>query len=200
MGIGGLYFKPYNPKKPLSVEQCALNVTSHNQSYFDDLNAKAAAGNSDIFVLYRLSYLYYGLVGAGVTIIAGLIISRLTGPGNDMTADAALFVPFVNKRVVKRQATEVIGQIADISYHPRSSDAANNNINAVNNRHNQIHTIQLALKSGNSKKDAIKFEGIINIAFEADVVRNMMIQNANNPNRVDMNRLNSDNDMKVTPL
>lgn len=180
VGIGGLYYKPYHPRKPTSVAGCGayLNGTTsfHDQSYLDAIAAQKLAANDDIFAVYKLSYFYYGLVGAGVTIIAGLIISHITGRQKDEDADPSLFVPFVQARLVKAQAKKVANSIGDSvgfndkCYHKRSCNC----LRTSNNANPHLTAIQLTMSSNGQRQSPplpLHFDGVINIAFEPDYLK-----------------------------
>lgn len=55
---------------------------------------------SEIFMLYRLSYLWYTLVGATVSMIIALITSFIFQPLNPKDVNPELLAPFV-KRLIK---------------------------------------------------------------------------------------------------
>ena len=48
------------------------------------------------FFLYRMSYLWYTLVGFLITILIGLLVSWFTGPSKYSCADKRLFTPVVH--------------------------------------------------------------------------------------------------------
>lgn len=57
---------------------------------------------SEVSKLYRLSYLWYTLVGLLVSCIVGLIVSLLCRPLDPRDIDPALLTPSVRKRIPKR--------------------------------------------------------------------------------------------------
>lgn len=67
-----------------------------------------------MFDLYRLSYLWYTLLGALVSIFVATIITFLTGPLDPKDIDPTLLAPFVRRLIPPRKfpnqpkATEII--------------------------------------------------------------------------------------------
>lgn len=54
-------------------------------------------------MLYRLSYLWYTLVGATVSMAVALLVSFLTKPLDPRDVDGALLAPFVRRLIPPRQ-------------------------------------------------------------------------------------------------
>ena len=50
----------------------------------------------DTFFLYRVSYYYYTLLGALITVGVGLVVSFLTGPQDPRTVSRALLSPAIH--------------------------------------------------------------------------------------------------------
>lgn len=50
----------------------------------------------DTFVLYRVSYYYYTLLGAGIVVVVGLAVSFLTGPQDPRTMNRDLLSPAIH--------------------------------------------------------------------------------------------------------
>ncbi|CAB3225698.1 unnamed protein product [Arctia plantaginis] len=83
------------PPKPVSVAGCTENTTlpeftplSFNNVEFD---------RSGTFFLYRLSYLYYTLVGMIVCIVVGSIVSYFTGPNDPTMVHRDLLTPMIHR-------------------------------------------------------------------------------------------------------
>lgn len=49
------------------------------------------------FAIYRISYMWYTLLGALITIAVAAIVSFITGFNNPREMDAKLFAPFIRK-------------------------------------------------------------------------------------------------------
>lgn len=94
IGIGAFVSKPHITKLPVSVEDCPsyLNVTMppSNLSHLTTL-----LSNQDIFPLYRISYMWYGVVGCMVAVIVGLVVSFITGRKKSEDLDINLLSPVV---------------------------------------------------------------------------------------------------------
>ncbi|GLH07141.1 Putative sodium-dependent multivitamin transporter, partial [Gryllus bimaculatus] len=81
-------------KMPISVDGCTYNyslpVTNETllQEYTDQTR-------SDVFGLYRISYLWYTLVGCLVSVLVGLIVSFATGANDPQKVDPRLLSPSV---------------------------------------------------------------------------------------------------------
>ncbi|PNF32535.1 Sodium-coupled monocarboxylate transporter 2 [Cryptotermes secundus] len=80
------------PALPVSVKGCALNVTLPELQTND-------ASDDDVFVLYRVSFMYYTLMGIIVVFVVGSVVSLLTEPPDRRNTDPALFAPFMRKYV-----------------------------------------------------------------------------------------------------
>ncbi|XP_067120884.1 sodium-coupled monocarboxylate transporter 1-like [Centruroides vittatus] len=94
MGIGAFIYKPYFEKLPVSVQDCLplyLNITS--QSNFTQPTRSTI--NQDIFPLYRVSYMWYSVIGCIVGVIVGILVSFLTGYTKAEDLDVNLLSPVV---------------------------------------------------------------------------------------------------------
>lgn len=56
----------------------------------------------DVFVLYRVSFMYYTLIGMAAVFIVGIIVSLLTEPPNMRDMNPALFTPIVRRYVERK--------------------------------------------------------------------------------------------------
>lgn len=96
--------KPAIPSLPVYTDQCPKNLTMTAFSAPTFLKS-----NDDIFYLYRLSYMWLGVLGLIVCIFVGLAISFLAShvlnihPRNVNHLDPNLFVPPVAKCLLKKQ-------------------------------------------------------------------------------------------------
>uniref|UniRef100_A0A224Z1J3 Sodium-coupled monocarboxylate transporter 1-like n=1 Tax=Rhipicephalus zambeziensis TaxID=60191 RepID=A0A224Z1J3_9ACAR len=83
IGFGAFAVKPAVRKAPVSVLGCIgdyLNATGqdiNNITYPRPVDV--AAVNKDILVVYRISYVWYSMIGCVLVVIVGLIVSLLTG-------------------------------------------------------------------------------------------------------------------------
>lgn len=91
MGLGqqvsiasGIYIIP---EKPTSIQGCpCLNLT-------EATNEAVNSDESEVFFLYRVSFLWYSVISFCVTVIVGIIVSYLTGPTNPEDVDSDLLSP-----------------------------------------------------------------------------------------------------------
>ncbi|XP_036147769.1 sodium-coupled monocarboxylate transporter 1 isoform X2 [Monomorium pharaonis] len=86
---GSIYF----PVKPVSIDGCteSLRSTAGNLTTIVETTVREQP-----FFLYRMSYLWYTLVGFLITILIGLLVSWFTGPSKYSCADKRLFTPVVH--------------------------------------------------------------------------------------------------------
>lgn len=54
------------------------------------------ANPEDTFMLYRLSYYYYTLLGAAIVLVVGVAVSLLTGPLDPRTVNRDLLSPAIH--------------------------------------------------------------------------------------------------------
>lgn len=89
-------------KLPLSVSGCYNSTTLGNETFpidethFSHVNKTYLVqhvDNSDVFPVYRLSYMWYSVTGCLTTIIIGYLASLITGPNKDI--DPELLSPIV---------------------------------------------------------------------------------------------------------
>ncbi|XP_021923924.1 sodium-coupled monocarboxylate transporter 2-like [Zootermopsis nevadensis] len=83
------------PVLPVSVEGCSFNVT---------LPVSQLNNNSDeeVFVLYRVSFLYYTMMGMIIVFVVGTVVSLLTEAPDREQMDPVLFTPLMRKYVTKK--------------------------------------------------------------------------------------------------
>jgi hypothetical protein len=60
------------------------------------------AETGDVFILYRVSFMYYTFIGMAVVFIVGMIVSLLTEPPNLQEMNPALFTPLVRAYVERK--------------------------------------------------------------------------------------------------
>jgi hypothetical protein len=60
------------------------------------------AETDEVFVLYRVSFMYYTLIGMAAVFIVGIIVSLLTEPPNLQDMNPALFTPIVRGYVERK--------------------------------------------------------------------------------------------------
>ncbi|GAB0091925.1 hypothetical protein DMENIID0001_068400 [Sergentomyia squamirostris] len=97
--IGGLDNKP-EPTLPLRTDGCdseysELNLRSFQNSSISESENKNSS--EDVFWLFRISFVYYGLIGLCVNLLVSYLASLLTG-GN-VIKDERLLAPFLRKHI-----------------------------------------------------------------------------------------------------
>nr|CAD7438391.1 unnamed protein product [Timema bartmani] len=91
------------PQLPLSVESC--DDFNGTQSYYPKHQAgsqRTTPDNSEVFILYRVSFMLYSVVGTLLVLIVGLLVSWVTGFTDPDLLDQRLIVPFMKKFVGRR--------------------------------------------------------------------------------------------------
>jgi multisubunit Na+/H+ antiporter MnhB subunit len=64
------------------------------------------SAGSPPFLLYRLSYLYFNVLGCIIVIVVGLVVSFLTGATNPRELHPDLLSPVVHWTLPKKQSDE----------------------------------------------------------------------------------------------
>nr|CAD7570052.1 unnamed protein product [Timema californicum] len=85
-----------HPHLPTSVAGCD-NSTSDWQELETTTKSYSFEYDGSVFFLYRISYLYYTLVGTMTVMIVGGTVSYFTGPKVPCKMDKRLFAPFLHK-------------------------------------------------------------------------------------------------------
>lgn len=75
--------------------------------------------SSEQFMIYRLSYLWYTLMGSAVAILVGVLVTWFTKPNDPADVDLKLLAPFIRKWVKPRQfENEMAGEAVILAYQP----------------------------------------------------------------------------------
>ncbi|CAB3384428.1 Hypothetical predicted protein [Cloeon dipterum] len=112
IGFGGP--KPPPPYLPVSTEGCEDPVFAALQLV--NATSTALKDDSEYFYLYRLSYMWYVVIGFGVTVLFGVFVSFVYGKlvlKEVKLVEAKLFSPFI-KRILPREFQE-FKEVATIS-------------------------------------------------------------------------------------
>nr|XP_022913639.1 sodium-coupled monocarboxylate transporter 1 [Onthophagus taurus] len=101
---GNLFF----PEKPTSTDGCTYHFTpklhpSINLRLNPSLNTTDVIHTDEIFMLYRLSYLWYTLIGCVISILIGGIVSFFTKFNDARDIDSMLIAPFYKKLIKPRE-------------------------------------------------------------------------------------------------
>jgi insulin-like growth factor 2 mRNA-binding protein 1 len=90
--------------KPVSVEGCTYDFVTTAPALF---NSTMKPHKDEVFPLYRMSYLWYTLLGAIVSMTVALIASFFMNPTDPASLDPVLLSPvirrFLPKKEVKKQ-------------------------------------------------------------------------------------------------
>ncbi|PSN54821.1 hypothetical protein C0J52_02922 [Blattella germanica] len=84
-------------KQPLlssNVEGCPFNVTIPE--------TKTDVPQEEVFILYRIAFLYYTLLGMIIVFVVGTIVSLLTAPPEEEKNNPALFTPIVRRYLERK--------------------------------------------------------------------------------------------------
>ncbi|KAG8247926.1 hypothetical protein J6590_051226 [Homalodisca vitripennis] len=90
------------PGKVTSIDNCPASICENFNSSTSSLFNYTGVGSpvvadSSVPLLYQLSYNYYSLLGTLTGVVAGLIVSLLTGTPNTATMNPDLFSPYVRR-------------------------------------------------------------------------------------------------------
>ncbi|KAG8247934.1 hypothetical protein J6590_051235 [Homalodisca vitripennis] len=88
--------------KVTSIDNCPANISDNFNSSTSSLFNYTGVGSpvvadSSVPLLYQLSYNYYSLLGTLTGVVAGLLVSLLTGTPNTATMNPDLFSPYVRR-------------------------------------------------------------------------------------------------------
>ncbi|RWS02291.1 sodium-coupled monocarboxylate transporter 1-like protein, partial [Dinothrombium tinctorium] len=115
IGIGAMTTKPYHPKKEFLVTNCTSSNYSMNLALQEslDLHAIHLINESEsVLPIYRISYMYYGVIAAFVTIVISILISLLIGKKSN--PDSSLIMPIIQKYIKnKNEEFKVQNSLAD---------------------------------------------------------------------------------------
>ncbi|XP_069696485.1 sodium-coupled monocarboxylate transporter 1-like isoform X3 [Periplaneta americana] len=90
--------------KPLSVEGCSYDFVTPASIV---INSTIEDSTKEVFVLYRISYLWYTLLGTVVSMTVGLVASFITGPKDPASVDPMLLSPVIRRFLPKKQTQDV---------------------------------------------------------------------------------------------
>ncbi|XP_064456965.1 uncharacterized protein LOC135367605 [Ornithodoros turicata] len=97
IGFGAFITKPLIPRAPISVLGCIdeyLNVT--NTTMFSMPKQPDYSKNEDTFILYRLSYVWFSMIGCWLVVFIGLLMSFITGCTKPSAVDPRTVHPIYN--------------------------------------------------------------------------------------------------------
>lgn len=91
IAIGNFMSKPFYPKAPVSIDGC--RDLYHNITNLSELPSIDHNSDQEIFPLYKVSYMWYSVIGCLLTVIVGLVCSFITGGKNINKLDSRLLSP-----------------------------------------------------------------------------------------------------------
>lgn len=96
------------PEKPVTTEGCHYSFTpkqskSMNIHFDPSVNITDVMHTDEEFMIYRLSYLWYTLMGTFVCIFVGMLVSFVTQPNDPRDIDPRLLAPFLRKWIKPRE-------------------------------------------------------------------------------------------------
>ncbi|ENN71947.1 hypothetical protein YQE_11381, partial [Dendroctonus ponderosae] len=112
------------PEKSVTTEGCHYSFTPKQSStsniFFDpSVNATDVLHTDEQFMIYRLSYLWYTLMGTLVAIIVGVTISFFSKPNDPRDVDPKLLAPFLRRWIKPRKyPNETMGDEIIYAYTP----------------------------------------------------------------------------------
>ncbi|KAG4066302.1 hypothetical protein HA402_000526 [Bradysia odoriphaga] len=112
MGMGSLFNFPYYPKLEKDyVDKCPeryFNVTGHafNRTLNDQLIQAEIDRTESIFPIYRISFMYYILIGVIIVMSVGTASSYIFGKSDIHDLDTRLFVPPIARILEKKQRSK----------------------------------------------------------------------------------------------
>ncbi|GFQ97045.1 sodium-coupled monocarboxylate transporter 2 [Trichonephila clavata] len=138
IAVGAFLSKVPKNFAPFSVEGCTdlyYNVTGNMWNETLTTNVKLLPSESDIFVIYRLSYMWYSAIGCVLVIAIGLVVSFITGAHgkDDVKEDLispltrkvlALFSKVKNNKTVFPVELVTNNNLRNASYKPNGIDKA----------------------------------------------------------------------------
>ncbi|XP_076270720.1 sodium-coupled monocarboxylate transporter 1-like isoform X2 [Rhynchophorus ferrugineus] len=96
------------PEKPITTEGCHYSFSPKqsslvNMKFAPSVNVTDVTHTDEKYMIYRLSYLWYTLMGAFVAIFIGMLVSFMTKPNDPRDVDPKLLAPFIRKWIKPRQ-------------------------------------------------------------------------------------------------
>lgn len=99
ISTGEIYFA----EKDVSTNGCTYQFTNTSSSFLTSTTPSLKdTMETESFQIYKISYIWYTLVGSSICIIVSLIASFLIGPNNPNDLNPQLLAPFVRKLINKR--------------------------------------------------------------------------------------------------
>lgn len=92
-------------QKPVSVEGCNANWIAEYLAQITAITEVEVHSSEPPFILYRMSYMYYTMVGTLMAIVVGLVVSYFTGGNKKVKLHRDLFSPLIH-RFLKDEFTE----------------------------------------------------------------------------------------------
>ncbi|XP_069696488.1 sodium-coupled monocarboxylate transporter 1-like [Periplaneta americana] len=92
-------------RKPVTVEGCT-NTSVTPTTFIEVTNSTLNHQSNNVFVLYQMSYMWYTLLGAVISMFVALLVSLLTCPTDITTIDPMYLSPVIRRFLPKKKANE----------------------------------------------------------------------------------------------
>ncbi|XP_042902836.1 sodium-coupled monocarboxylate transporter 2 isoform X2 [Parasteatoda tepidariorum] len=151
IAVGAFLNKPPKNFAPFSVEGCTelyYNATGNMWNETITTTVQQLPNKDDIFVIYRLSYMWYSAIGSLIVIAIGLVVSFITGAHDKDDIKQDLISPITRKVLALCSKVKQNKTVFPV-------ELVTNNIKAT------------GLKPERSDK-AVQSDGVINVAYIND--------------------------------
>ncbi|XP_059477404.1 sodium-coupled monocarboxylate transporter 2-like [Neocloeon triangulifer] len=104
------------PKKPVTLEGCSLaQLSGLNTTAASILHINNEITSPDVFYFYRLSYLWYTLIGVTTCCTVGLLVSFATGANKPQDVDQKLLSPIIHRFIdsPKKQESHMLQPVEE---------------------------------------------------------------------------------------
>ncbi|KAJ9598389.1 hypothetical protein L9F63_010911, partial [Diploptera punctata] len=65
----------------------------------------------DVFILYRISFMYYTVIGLVIVIVVGSVVSYFTKPPEIVKMNTVVFTPLLRKYVIRRKGGYSVNEL-----------------------------------------------------------------------------------------
>lgn len=111
------------PTKPVSVENCPEYLVNRT---ITTMHLPPSSLGEEPMGLFRMSYMWFTLVGTFITIALGLLVSYITGFNKPCEIDRDLFTPIIHRYLPKQQSLEMKAKYLEEDNHIQIKRKSNN--------------------------------------------------------------------------
>ncbi|CAH1108785.1 unnamed protein product [Psylliodes chrysocephalus] len=103
------------PEKAVSTGGCHYHFTPKysNRGFKSIINLTEVTHTDEKYMIYRLSYLWYCLIGTIVAMVVGLLVSFITKPMNPREIDPRLLAPFIRNLINSKTDPQTMENVAE---------------------------------------------------------------------------------------